>query len=135
MTMRQLNKTESVIFLLGALLMVVGSGANIFMKVWAPWVFAMGALAFVLMQLKQRYEGRNVVIRRLRRIMITSDVFFLLAALLMFANRSNFFGLDILTYIKYVHNNWVVALLVAAVLQLYSTHRISNELDKEAKKL
>lgn len=133
--MKQLNKTESVIFLLGAVLMVVGSGANIFMRVWAPYVFAMGALAFVLMQLKQRYEGRNVVIRCLRRIMIASDMFFLLSALLMFANQSNFFGLNNLTYIKYVHNNWVVALLVAAVLQLYSTHRISSELDREAKKL
>lgn len=133
--MRQLNKTESVILLFGAVLMVVGSGANIFMRPWSPYVFAMGALAFVLMQFKQRYEGRNVTIRRLRRIMITSDVFFLLSALLMFANSSNFFGLDILVYIKYVHNNWVVTLLVAAILQLYSTHRLSTELEKEAKKV
>lgn len=115
--------------------MVIGSGANIFMRPWAPYVFAMGALAFVLMQLKQSYEGRNLVIRRLRRMMITSDVLFLLSALLMFANQSNFFGLNILTYIRYVHNNWVITLLVAAILQLYSTHRISGELEKEAKKL
>lgn len=134
-TMKQLNRTENLIFLLGAVLMVIGSGANIFMRSWAPYVFAMGALAFVLMQLKQSYEGRSLVIRRLRRIMIMSDVFFLLSALLMFANRSNFFGLNILTYIRYVHNNWVITLLVAAILQLYSTHRISSELEKEAKKL
>ena len=37
-------------------------------------------------------------------------------------------------YLTYIHNNWVVLLLVAAMLELYSTHRISNELDKEAKK-
>lgn len=133
--MKQLNRTESIILLLGAVLMVVGSGANIFMQPWSPYVFAMGALAFVLMQLKQRYEGRNVTISRLRRIMIMSDVFFLLSALLMFAGNGNCFGLDRLTYIKYVHNNWVVTLLVAAILQLYSTHRISSELDREAKKV
>lgn len=115
--------------------MVIGSGANIFMLRWASYVFAMGALAFVLMQFKQSYDGSNIVIRRLRRIMITSDVFFLLSAILMFANQSNFLGLNILTYVKYVHNNWVITLLVAAILQLYSTHRISHELDKEAKKL
>ena len=132
--MKQLNKIENIIFLVGSVLMVVGSGAQLFVQRWAPYVFAMGAIAFVLMQLKQRYEGRNVVIRRLRRMMITSDVFFLLSALLMFANQGNFFGIDRLTYISYVHNNWVVTLLVAAILQLYSTHRISTELDREDKK-
>ena len=74
--MKQLNKIENIIFLVGSVLMVVGSGAQLFVQRWAPYVFAMGAIAFVLMQLKQRYEGRNVVIRRLRRMMITSDVFF-----------------------------------------------------------
>lgn len=133
--MKQLNNIENAIFLIGAVLMVVGSGASILMTVWAPYVFTAGALAFVLMQLKQRYEGRNITIIRLRRMMILSDVFFLVSAMLMFANQSNFLGLDLLTYLKYIHNNWVVTLLVAAILQLYSTHRISNELDKEAKKL
>lgn len=133
--MKQLNNIENAIFLIGAVLMVVGSGASILMTVWAPYVFTAGALAFVLMQLKQRYEGRNITIIRLRRMMILSDVFFLMSAMLMFANQSNFLGLDLLTYLKYIHNNWVVTLLVAAILQLYSTHRISNELDKEAKKL
>ena len=135
MKMKQLNKIENVIFLAGAVLMVVGSGANIFMKMWAPYVFATGSLAFVLMQLKQSYEGRNIVIRRLRRIMIASDMFFLASALLMFANQNNIFGLDRLTYIKYIHNNWVVTLLVASILQLYSTHRIGRELDKETEKM
>lgn len=133
--MRQLNETENVIFLCGAVLMVIGSAANIFMASWAPYVFAAGALAFVLMQLKQRYEGDSITIRRLRRITVVSDLFFLLAALLMFANRSNLLGLRWDYYLNYIHNNWVVSLLVAAILQLYSTHRIAHELDKEAKKL
>lgn len=133
--MRQLNKTENIIFLLGAIMMVVGSGAYSFAMGWAPYVFAMGAIAFVLMQLKQRYEGDNIVLKRLRRIVIVSDAFFLVSALLMFANMDNLFGFDAITYVKYIHNNWVVALLVAAILQLYTSHRIGRELNKEAKKL
>ena len=132
--MRQLNKIESIIFLCGGALMVVGSAACVFVQPWAAYVFAVGALAFVLMQLKQRYDGPNLTIRRLRRIVVVSDVFFLLAALLMFANRGNFMGLWWWDYINYIHNNWVIVLLVAAILQLYSTHRISHELEKEAKK-
>ncbi len=132
--MKQLNKTENIIFLLGAVLMVVGSGARVFALAWSPYVFAMGAIAFVLMQLKQKYEGDSLTIRRLRNITVVSDFFFLLAALLMFADLDNLFGLPLLFYVQYVHNNWVVALLVAAVLQLYSTHRIGRELEKEEKK-
>ena len=129
--MRQLSKTETILFLLGGLLMVVGAGASMFLQSWASYVFAPGALLFVAMQLRQRYDGNNFTIRRLRHIIIVSDVLFLVAALLMFANQSNFLGLDYLSYIKYVHNNWIVVLLVAAILQLYSSHRIANELEKD----
>ena len=128
--MRELNKTESAILVIGAVMMVIGSGANIFAQSWAPYVFAMGTIGFVLMQLKQKYDGDNVAIKRLRRMVIISDVCLLLAAVMMFANMDNLFRLDAITYIKYVHNNWVVVLMVAAMLQLYTSHRISKELVK-----
>lgn len=129
--MRELNKTESAILVIGAVMMVIGSGANIFAQSWAPYVFAMGTIGFVLMQLKQKYDGDNVAIKRLRRMVIISDVCLLLAAVMMFANMDNLFRLDAITYIKYVHNNWVVVLMVAAMLQLYTSHRISKELLKD----
>lgn len=133
--MRQLNSIQNAVYLIGALLMVVGAGTSMLAWKFAPYIFAVGALAFVSMQFLQRYEGTNVVIRRLRRMMLISDFLFLLSALLMIANTGNFLGLDYITYIEYVYNKWVITLLIAAILQLYSTHRISKELDKEAKKL
>ena len=131
--MRQLSKLEGILLLVGGLLMVVGAGANVLFCSWAPYVYAPGSLLFVAMQLRQRYEGRNFTIRRLRRIQVVSDVLFLLAGLLMLANQSNFLPLGQLSYIKYVHNNWVIVLLVAAILQLYTSHRIANELEKDTK--
>ncbi|MBQ7513099.1 MAG: hypothetical protein IJS95_01765 [Prevotella sp.] len=131
--MRQLSKLETIIFLIGGLLMVVGSGASILLQSWAPYIFAPGALMFAAMQMRQSYDGPLFVVRRLRRILLFSDVLFLVAALLMFANQSNFLHLDYMSYVKYVHNNWIVVLLVAAVLQLYAGHRIANELEKHAK--
>ena len=83
----------------------------------------------------QRYEGNNYVIRRLRRVMILSDVLLLFSGALMFASQDNALGLDRIVYLQYINNNWVVILLVSAVLQLYTSFRISNELEKEAKKL
>lgn len=129
--MRELNKTESAILVIGAVMMVIGSGANLFAQSWAPYVFAMGTIGFVLMQLKQKYDGDNVAIKRLWRMVIISDVCLLLAAVMMFANMDNLFRLDAITYIKYVHNNWVVVLMVAAMLQLYTSHRISKEILKD----
>ncbi len=133
--MRQLNNWQNAIFLVGALLMVAGAGASLLQWSAAPYVFALGALGFASMQMLQRYEGSNFVIRRLRRIMLLSDVLFLVSAVLMFASQENVFGLSHITYLQYVYNKWVVTLLIAAILQLYTTHRIGNELEKEAKKL
>jgi len=37
-------------------------------------------------------------------------------------------------HVQWVHNNWVVLLLAGAVIELYTTHRIQHEEEKEAKK-
>ena len=133
--MKQLNKWQNAIFLSGAVLMVVGAGVNLLGWGGAPYLFAAGAMGFASMQMLQRYEGPSFVIRRLRRIMLISDVLFLVSAVLMFASQGNVFHLDHIIYLQYVYNKWVVTLLIAAVLQLYTTHRIDHELEKEVKKI
>ena len=133
--MKELTRVQTVIYLAGAVLMVVGAGTMVFGWLLAPYVYAVGALGFTSMQMLQRYDGPSFVVRRLRRIMLLSDVLFLVSAMLMFAGQGNPLHLDALTYVKYVHNNWVVTLLIAAILQLYTSHRIGQELEKEAKKL
>ena len=143
--MRQLTTNESILMLIGAILMVVGAGMIFFkLEVVAPWFFMVGAIAFASMQLKQRYEGTNFTIRRLRKIMIAGDICFLLSGVMMFENSYKLLlpmfiklspDMGYLNYLRYFHNNWVVLLLVAAVLELYSTHRITHELNKDAKKI
>ena len=132
--MRELNKLQTAIFLFGGILMAIGAGTTLLGWGSAPYIFALGAVGFSSMQMLQRYEGQNFTIRRLRRMMLLSDVLFLIAALLMFASKGNYFGLSYITYIEYVYNKWVIVLLIAALLQLYSMHRIGSELEKEAKK-
>lgn len=132
--MRELNKWQSVVFLVGGLLMVVGAGISLLKFSVAPYVYALGAIGFATMQMLQRYDGSNITIRRLRRIMLLSDVLFLLTGVLMFASLGNNFGLSQIDYLQYVYNKWVGTLLLAAVIQLYATHRIDSEFSKEAKK-
>ena len=126
-----MNSLQNAIFVSGAILMVVGAAIWMMYKSVAPWIFAIGALAFVAMQVQQRYEGDNFTIQRLRRIMLMSDVLLILTAALMFADDGNPFGLDHLTWLNYIHNNWMVLLLLAAVIQLYTVFRIDAELKKD----
>lgn len=132
--MKQLNKLQAMVYMVGGILMVVGAGISLLGWGGAPYVFAIGALGFTPMQMMQRYDGDNVTLRRLRRILVLSDVLFLLTAVLMFASQGNAFGLSQIVYIQYVYNKWIGTLLLAAIIQLYAVHRIDYELAKEAKK-
>ena len=68
--MKKLNNVQVAVFLLGALLMVIGAGTSMLAWGSAPYVFSVGALCFASMQMLQRYEGSNFVICRLRSIQL-----------------------------------------------------------------
>ncbi len=134
--MRELTKSQAVLFLLGGVLMVSGVGSFVFM--WhqevACWVFLAGVVLFSVLQAMQVYEGQSFVIRRLKRLMGLAQLAFVLSGILM-VDTVNFFLRPLfsnqLVYIQYVYNKWVVLLLIAAILEVYTSHRISSELKKE----
>ena len=65
--------------------------------------------------------------------MMIGDVCFIIAGLLMLENAFlmlyRVLPWDI--WLKYCWNNWVIALLIAAILEMYTSHRISYELKKK----
>lgn len=135
-TMKQLSKVQSTLFLIGGVLMVAGAGCYAFMFAQgvACWVYLVGAALFASMQAAQSYEGTNFTVKRLKKIMAVADIFFVLSGLLMVDSayqclRDAFS--DYTTYLNYVYNKWVLLLLVAAILEMYTMHRISSELRKE----
>lgn len=141
--MKQMSKWQSIVFAIGACMMVIGVGTYVLVEqVVSPWIFALGTIAFAAMQMCQTYSGQNMAIHRLCSIMMLGNVLFLLSGLLMIENAYRFLfpyftengisGYN--AYLQYIHNNWVVVLLIAVVLEVYTTHRISNELAKEIKK-
>ena len=116
--------------------MVVGAGcfAFLFMQEAACWVYLAGAMLFAYIQVGQTYDGPNLTIRRLKRIMTLADIVFVLAGLLMVDYVHKFLldaFSDSITYYNIIYNKWVVLLLVAAILEMYTMHRISSELAKE----
>ena len=140
-TMKQLNKIQASIFILGGVLMVIGAACFAFgfmiypkMVLYTSWLFLFGTVSFSVMQAMQLYEGPSQVIHRLKRIQTVADIFFVLSGISMvdtvYAFARNWFS-NYETYITYFYNKWVVFLLVAALIELYTTHRISHELKKE----
>ncbi len=134
-----MSKVQSIIFLIGGMLMVVGAGcyAFIFGQQVVCWVYLVGALLFASMQVSETYEGASMTIRRLKRIMTVADILFVLSGLLMVDSAYQFVRdafTDIITYYNLIYNKWVLILLVAAILEMYTMHRLSKELNKEEPK-
>jgi hypothetical protein len=138
--MKQLSKLQSIMFLIGGLLMVISTGCFVFM--WHQkvvcWVFLTGTVLFTLMQLMQTYEGNSFTVKRLKKIQAVADLFFVLSGIVMVDSAYQFLlplfqngqGTGYFTYIEYIYNKWVLLLLVAAILEIYTTHRIASELNK-----
>lgn len=110
--------------------------ADIWHKVSAC-IFLFGALCFASMQIMQKYEGEDITINRLRKIQTIGDIAFVLAGLFLMEKHFRFlfpFFTDSIEqlniYAQYINNNWVVLLLIAAVLEVYTTHRIANLIKK-----
>ena len=138
--MRQLSKFESIIYLLGGITTVAGAGLYAFFIIQhvACWIMLIGALAFVLMQSRQRYDGSSLTIRRLRKIMTIAGFGFIIAGFFMVEDSYMFLrpvfsttAEGYTTYVNVFHHNWVILLLISAILEMYTSHRISYELKKE----
>lgn len=124
--MNELTPLQNAVMAIGGVLVVFGAAIYIFWPMAAFVLFAIGAVSFGCMQMLQRYDGRNFVIRRLRRQQLLGAMALLVAACLM-AMQTFRFGFAL-------RNEWVVALTVACVLELYTAFRLPTELEKEPKK-
>lgn len=141
--MKQINKIQTILFFIGGLLMVVGAGCAAllsplpgflpFMRVLC-WLFLLGTILFACVQMMQTYQGSSFVVKRLKRIMTLADLCFVVAGLSMVEDNYQFladFFSQRTEYLTLVSRKWVVLLLIGAVLEMYTLHRIGHELKKE----
>lgn len=123
--MEQLDRRLIVIQQIAALMMV--AGAALFL--WAPMAsavtYTIGAVVFCPLQMLQRYEGKNFVIRRLRRQQLLGLIAFLCGACCMIMQVGRF------GFAR--RNEWVVCVTIGCVIELYTAFRIPAELKKEEK--
>ena len=111
-----MSKIYQIVQGVGAVLLLVGAMLQITRWELSPILYTIGAVMFAYVQIMSRYEGKNLIDRRLRRQQILGAVLLVFAGVLMFVTK---------------HNEWVLCLTVAAILELYTAFRIPSELEKE----
>ncbi len=121
--MKTLKTWQNALYLIGAIGLLVGAALYVTGTVFAFCLYTAGALCFVPMQMLAAYEGRNLVLLRLRRQQLMGALCLLLTAAAM-AMQTFGFGFA-------RRNEWVVCLTVACVLELYTAFRIPAEWEKE----
>ncbi len=100
----------------GAVLLLIGAMLQITRWELSPFLYTLGAILFAYVQVMDGYEGKNLIVRRLRRQQILGAVLLVFTGVLMFVTHNN---------------EWILCLTIAAILELYTAFRIPNELAKE----
>lgn len=111
-----MKKIQKIVYIVGGILLVLGAALYITRWEAAPYMYTVGAFMFGAMQMADRYEGNNFIIRRLRRQQILGALMLMLTGVAMFACK---------------YNEWIVCLLIACLLELYTAFRLPQELAKE----
>lgn len=111
-----MKRGYTIVQVVGAVMLLVGAMLQITRWEVSPYIYTLGAVMFGYVQVMSRYEGKNLIIRRLRRQQILGAVLLVFAGVLMFVTR---------------HNEWILCLSAAAVIQLYTAFRIPAEMEKE----
>lgn len=114
---------KKYLFRIGGILLVIGAIMPLFLPTWAPWVYAVGALLFASIQISDRYEGRNIVIRRLRRQQIIGALLLVVTAFMMFK--------QLYEIRPFRGGEWKIVLTMAMVIEMYTAFRIDAEEKKE----
>ena len=97
---------------IGALTLLIGASLMITRWALAPYIYCIGALLFAAMQMIDKYDGDNFVIKRLRRQQLFGCLMLLITCVLMFIER---------------HNGWIATLTIAALLELYTAFRMPEK--------
>lgn len=125
--MKQLNKWQNLAFMSGAVILLTGAFSYWFLGRTAAYIYIAGVLLFVFMQVQQRYMGKNPTIRRLRKIQLYGAASLVITGILLLVNNTYYMGI-------YFRNEWMVTFAIGSFMELYTSFRMPDELEKDDKK-
>ncbi len=100
----------------GAITLLLGAASRIALPQIYCYIYMVGAVLFALAQFFLRPDFKGLTLRRLVWQQQLAGLFFIAAGVLMFTN---------------VRNEWIVVLSCGAIIELYTSFRISHELKKQ----
>jgi TRAP-type uncharacterized transport system fused permease subunit len=92
-------------FILSGILLLTGAISYLPHWYYAPYLYAFGAAGVTVSFMTAEYHGLNFRERRLHRINVIASIMIVISSFFMFRS----------------HNGWVVFLLIAALLMLYTS--------------
>lgn len=109
-------KVINILYKVGAVVLLVGAVLKMALPVYAAYIYTAGALLFAVMQFLGRPRTKSFVLRRLVFQQQIGAICLVAAGVLMFTH---------------VRNEWIVAMFLGALFELYTSFRIPQELEKE----
>ncbi len=103
------------IYRISGILILFSAVLYMFSPSIAPWILAISVVVFSVITISNPYPGKSIRGKRLYNFQILSCLFMIAATYLMFKQR----------------NEWVLVMIIGAILLLYAAIVIPKEFEKE----
>lgn len=128
-----MNKMINVMMTIGGVLLLVGAMVMITGWDFAPYIYLLGSVMFASAQMSDRYDGDDMILKRLRLQQVLGSILLVITGFLMFSGNyhqqlmfNNSMNDTLRTFLLSLtaKNSWIVTLCIATLFELYSSFRI-----------
>ncbi|MBR4303589.1 MAG: hypothetical protein IKT80_08540 [Bacteroidaceae bacterium] len=128
-----MNKMINVMMTIGGVLLLVGAMVMITGWEYAPYIYLLGSVMFASAQLSDRYDGDDMILKRLRLQQVLGSILLVITGFLMFSSNyhqqlmfNNSMNDTLRSFLLTLtaRNSWIVTLCIATLFELYSSFRI-----------
>lgn len=123
----------NVMMTIGGVLLLVGAMVMITGWDYAPYIYLLGSVMFASAQMSDRYDGDDMILKRLRLQQVLGSILLVITGFLMFSGNyhqqlmfNNSMNDTLRTFLLSLtaKNSWIVTLCIATLFELYSSFRI-----------
>ncbi|MEN9918392.1 MAG: hypothetical protein RL662_828 [Bacteroidota bacterium] len=113
-----IENKKDFIFKASAIVILVSAIVHLFNPVVASYTMILGVIGYTITTFMSPYPGKSTRGKRLYNIQVFGIVFMIMGSYLMFVGR----------------NEWVITMLVAAILTLYASYLLPKVYEEETRK-
>lgn len=111
-----MKKELNILFICGMVFALIGAAVYVTHWEYAPYMYIIGSVTAAIAQIFAQPHVENVTLKRLYRQQMFGALFLVAAGILMLYSHGN---------------EWIVCLLIGAIIELYTAFRIPQEEKKQ----